>query len=73
MTKKTQDKKRLYDNPGVSLGLSLLSFAAAVAIGMRSLDTGSWQQYFMTLGFTIYGINRLGHTVIYLFKGKTTS
>lgn len=47
--------------------IAVLALVAAYGIGSRSLDTGSWQQYFMTLGLLILGVNRTVHMTKYLF------
>lgn len=39
--------------------LGLISLLAAYSIGIHSLDTGSWQQYILTLLLLVLGLNRL--------------
>jgi len=51
---------RWYNQHYWALLLALVSLAAAYAIGSRSLDTGSWQQYGMTFVLFVFGLNRLG-------------
>ncbi len=48
--------------------IGVTALLTAYAVGSRSLDTGSWQQYFMTLGLVILGINRLAHLTKFLVK-----
>lgn len=61
MTKQTATPKnrRWYNQHYWALLLAAAAFVAAYAIGTRSLDTGSWQQYGMTLAFVVFGLNRL--------------
>jgi hypothetical protein len=60
--KPTPAAKRWYNQHYWSLLLALGSLLAAYVVGSRSLDTGSWQQYGLTFLFTVFGLNRLGHT-----------
>ena len=53
--------QRWYNRHYWSLVLAFAAFLAAYLIGSRSLDTGSWQQYIMTLVLVIFGLTRLGH------------
>lgn len=59
--KPTLAAKRWYNQHYWALLLALGSLVITYAIGSRSLDTGSWQQYGLTLVFGIFGLNRLGH------------
>jgi hypothetical protein len=59
--KPTPKNRRWYNQHYWSLLLALASFVVAYAIGSRSLDTGSWQQYGLTFVFGVFGLNRLGH------------
>lgn len=43
--------------------IALVSLLAAYGIGSRSLDTGSWQQYFMTLFLLLLAANRSIHVM----------
>jgi uncharacterized membrane protein HdeD (DUF308 family) len=43
--------------------LGIVALVLAVLIAMRSLDTGSWQQYGMAFVLLIFGCNRLIHAV----------
>ena len=42
-----------------ALGLALLALAGAYLLALRALDTGSLQQYFLTLVLLGFGLNRL--------------
>jgi hypothetical protein len=64
MAKKKQ-KSAWYHEPKWAALIAVLALAAAYAMASRSLHTGSWQQYFMTLGLLILGINRTAHLVIH--------
>jgi len=59
--KPTPAAQRWYNQHYWSLLLALGSLVIAYAIGSHALDTGSWQQYSLTLFFGIFGLNRLGH------------
>lgn len=67
---KLQYQRNSYADPKWAFLLGLIAIAAAIGLGMRALDTGSWQQYGLTFVCTIYGLNRLVHAVVYLAKGK---
>lgn len=58
---KKKTSQKWYHEPKWALLVGLLALAAAYGIGSRSLHTGSWQQYFMTLGLLIVSVNRLVH------------
>jgi hypothetical protein len=57
--KPTSKSRRWYNHHYWALLLAGVSFVAAYAIGTRSIDTGSWQQYGMTIFFVFFGVNRL--------------
>ena len=61
----TQANRRL----GV-LGLGLLALSAAYFLALRALDTGSLQQYFITLLLVGFGSNRLVHVIRPTRKAK---
>lgn len=58
-----QNTHKWYHQANWALLIGVVAIAAAYGVGSRSLDTGSWQQYFMTLGLLILGVNRLSHAV----------
>lgn len=57
-----------YDQPKWCALLAMGGFIAAYAMGSRAFYTGSIQQYFMTLGLVVFGINRLFHVIYVGFK-----
>ncbi len=64
--KKPAASTKWYHEPKWALLIGVTALLASYAVGSRSLDTGSWQQYFMTLGLLILGLNRLAHVAKYL-------
>lgn len=66
MPKKT--KQPWYNDIRWALLIGVLALAAAYGVGSRSLHTGSWQQYFMTLGLLILAVNRLMHVLLALTR-----
>lgn len=56
-----------YHEPKWAALIVVLALAAAYGVGSRSLHTGSWQQYFMTLGLLVLAVNRTAHLVKYAF------
>ncbi len=52
-----------------SLFLGLVFLLMACGVGLRALDTGSFQQYFLTIIFLVLSVNRL----IQASKGKKNS
>ena len=64
-----KQKQPWYDRLTWALAIGVLALAAAYGVGSRSLHTGSWQQYFMTLGLLILAVNRLVH-VLYTLTRK---
>lgn len=57
-----------YHEPKWAALIAVVALAAAYGIGSRSLHTGSWQQYFMTLGLLILGVNRAAHLAGLAFR-----
>lgn len=57
-----------YHEPIWAALIAVLALAAAYGVGSRSLHTGSWQQYFMTLGLLILGANRTIHLLKLAFR-----
>lgn len=65
MKSNTQSKsgRRWYDERGWAFILGITTLLVSYGIGSRSLDTGSWQQYILTLIFLIFAVNRIIHAV----------
>lgn len=65
MKSSTQSKfgQRWYDKRGWALILGVVMLLISYGIGSRSLDTGSWQQYILTLIFLMFAANRIIHVV----------
>lgn len=69
-TKKFSYLRNSYDDPKWSFAVALFALLLAYGMGSRALDTGSWQQYFLTFALLIWSFNRFGHTAIYLIRGR---
>jgi hypothetical protein len=48
---------------GWALITALVALVAAYLIGSRGLDTGSWQQYFLTFVLLVFGLSRLFRSI----------
>ena len=60
-----------YNRNSGALLLALVSFAAAFVLGLRAIDTGSLQQYFMTALLLAAGCNRSAHVALGSRRAKT--
>lgn len=67
MSTKKPVASKWYHEPKWALVIGVTALLSAYAVGSRSLDTGSWQQYFMTLGLLILAANRLAHVAKGIF------
>jgi len=65
----TSKPKPWFQQPGWAAGIVVVSLLASYGIGSRSLDTGSWQQYFLCVGFLILAVNRIFHIIFHYWKG----
>ena len=61
MKTKQASRSRWYNDRGSAAALVIVSLILAYAIGSRAIDTGSLQQYFLTLAVLIFAINRSIH------------
>lgn len=66
--REAKNQSQWYHHPRWAACIAVVALLAAYGIGSRSLDTGSWQQYFMTLGLLIIGGNRALHVLFWLVK-----
>jgi len=61
MKTKQASRSRWYNHRGSALALVVLSLGSAYLVALRAIDTGSLQQYFLTLLLLILAINRSIH------------
>lgn len=53
--------KRFWHSRWGALVLSLIALVLAYLMASRAIDTGSWQQYGLTLLLLIFAVNRFSH------------
>jgi uncharacterized membrane protein HdeD (DUF308 family) len=56
-------RKQWYNRRGWAVSLGFVSLLVTAAIGLRALDTGSLQQYVLTVVLLAFGLNRLFRAV----------
>ncbi|HEY8999459.1 MAG TPA: hypothetical protein VIM53_04060 [Candidatus Saccharimonadales bacterium] len=63
MTDTKEKKSSWYNRRSAAAGLFILSGLATYLLASRAEDTGSLQQYFLTLVLLIFAVNRLVRTI----------